>query len=139
MHQETTAAYSLDDLCAQVLHEKDLENQAKSRRAALEVQIWNRTGVKDEGAETHRTEQFKITVKQPINRTVDFSELTKILKGHPEIPAEAFPVKTKHELDEPRWKAIQTANPELAATLSPAITMKPGKVSVTIVPLGDQE
>lgn len=117
----------LKELAAAWLAAKKEEDAANRRRIEIEDQIVALTGKKDEGARTHRTDGFKVTVTGKVTRKMDWAAWEKV-KGR--IQANLRPIKTKEELDEKGVKYLQANEPEIYALLP--ITVTPAKTAIDV-------
>ncbi|TQE97106.1 MAG: hypothetical protein FKY71_16250, partial [Spiribacter salinus] len=60
-----------DKLCADWLHAKRTEAEARMQRLAIEEQLAQAFDVPDEGSKTHHTDAHKVVLTQPVYRKVD--------------------------------------------------------------------
>jgi len=120
---------NLHDLAAAYLAAKDAETTAINYRRELAIAIQQVTGHESEGQRTYECDGFKIAVKAPLTRSMDWNAWAEI-KG--QIPEVLHPIKVKEELDEKGLKWIIANDPQTAALVTPCITTKPGAVSVTV-------
>lgn len=122
----------LNTLAAQYLAAKAAENEAIQTRRAIAQQIQALTGHQVEGAKTYDGGHYKVMVKQPMNRTMDWKQW-EVVKT--QIPANLWPVETKTVLDEKGVKWLQNNEPDLYGLLAQCLTIKPGTVQVTVTPV----
>lgn len=115
------------ELIKQYIEAREVERKAIEKRVELAEKIANKLGKKDEGQVTHELDGYKITVKQPMNRKVDWQKFNEISFGKGHIPS-----KLKQELDEPGLKWVRENEPEYYKQLCEAITSKPGRVAVEV-------
>jgi hypothetical protein len=108
---------------------KSAETKAQALRHAIEAEIAAVFEVRDEGAITHKTETHKVTLTQPIARSVD-ADLWTAVKHH--LPPEMHPIKIKIEADAKGMKYLADNEPQLWAKVAPAFTTKPGKIGVKV-------
>lgn len=118
---------TLANLCADWLRAKEVERKATADRVTIEELIISQTGKKDEGAQTHATDGFKVTVTGKISRKMDWEKWNTIKA---QIPAEMHPVKMKPELDEKGVKWLAENEPTLYRLLP--IEVKPAKTAVEV-------
>jgi hypothetical protein len=111
----TTGKEMLDSLKKEL---QDIENEL------LDIVEYNANGSK-----TTRLEGYKVTVKCPINRTIDGYKWEEVKDS---IPAEMWPIKIKVEPDAKGCTWLQENRPDLWAVAAAAITEKPGKPGFTI-------
>lgn len=110
---------------------KRLEEQWKQKRIEAGNAIAEALGTPDEGSKTHKVDELgvKVTVKQPVNRRVDWTAFDAVAAAH---PGEHLPVVHKRELDTKGLKWIRDNQPQLYAELARAITATPGRVQIEI-------
>ncbi len=118
---------TLEQLAAEWVRNKHIENAANAARVAVEEQIILLTGKRDEGAETHQPTGFKVTVTGKVTRKMDWKAWETVKT---QIPADLHPIKTKEELDEKGVKWLQENRSDLYALLP--IEVKPAKTAVDI-------
>ena len=115
---------------AEAWHQAKIEeNRAADLRRELATQIQRLTGHQAESSKTYQDGDWKVTVKQPVNRTMDWEqwEATKT-----KINEALWPVELKLSLDEKGVKWLQDNDPVTYAVLSECLTTKPGAVSITV-------
>ncbi len=105
------------------------EEESRNARIAIEQQIINVTGCKEEGSETHRAGDYRVTVTGKINRTLDRAAWESIA---PHIPEELRPVEYQPKLDTKGLRYLESNNPEVYRRVCEAIVTKPGKPSVEV-------
>lgn len=108
---------------------KRAENEARAKRVAVEQQIIDATGCREEGSQTHEAGPYKITVTGKLNRTLDQAAWEQIA---PQIPEQMRPVSYAPKLDVKGLRYLQNNEPETFRLIAPAITTKPGKPAVSI-------
>lgn len=118
-----------DALCAAWLDAKRAENRAKDQRIAVEAQLSEAFEVPSEGSKTHNTESHKITLTQPMRRSLDVDEWEKV-KGN--IPPDMHPVQVKIEADATGCKYLANNEPDAWKRIASAFETKPGKTSVKV-------
>ena len=119
---------SIESLSAAWLSAKAAEEAANKARVAIEEQIIAALGQKEEGAQTHNINGFKIEIVGKLNRKLDFAAWDLIKEQFPE---NLRPIKVKEELDERGVKYLQQNEPELYALLP--MQVKPAKTAVKVV------
>jgi hypothetical protein len=117
-------------LCGAWLEAKRREDEAKAARIKIEDEISQALDAKDEGAITHKVEPYKVTLTQPIYRKIDLA-IWETVKHN--MPAEAWPIKTKIEVDDAGCKWLAKERPDLWSIAAKAITATPGKIGVKVV------
>lgn len=128
---------NIDTLAAELEAAKIAEESAKSARIDAETALVALLGAKDEGAQTHRGNAYKVTVTGVVNRTVDEGALDAVRERvSPEIFAKAF--RYKPAVNDSGIRYLRDNEPELYAIVATAITAKPGKPSVRVECVGEQ-
>jgi hypothetical protein len=121
---------NITGLCGAWLEAKRREDEAKTARIKIEDEISQALDAKAEGAITHKVEPYKVTLTQPIYRKIDLAIWGTIKHN---LPAEAWPIKTKIEVDDAGCKWLLKERPDLWAIAAKAITATPGKIGVKVV------
>ena len=121
---------NITGLCGAWLEAKRREDEAKEARIKIEEEISQALDTKTEGAVTHRVEPYKVTLTQPIYRKIDLGVWETIKHN---LPAEAWPIKIKIEVDDAGCKWLARERPDLWAIAAKAITATPGKIGVKVV------
>lgn len=103
------------------------EVMATEARVNIGRLLAERLGVPVEGGRTYDVCGHKVTIKQPVNRTVDWNEFGR-LSADMEHP----PMVMKPSLDVKGLKWMEEHDPDNYRKLSRAITAKPGRVAVSI-------
>jgi len=111
------------------LEAKREEEAAQKRRYEIEAQLSAAFDVKDEGAITHKIDGYKVTLSQPVYRSVD-ANFWHAVKHR--IPEEMHPVKTKLEADAAGMKYLANNEPEIWSKIAEAFTNKQGKIGVQV-------
>ena len=125
----------LHDLAIRYSAAKQAEDAAIAARRELAAAIQIATGHTAEGQKTYDADGWKIVVKAPLIRSMDWKRWAEIKN---ESPATLQPVKVKEELDEKGVKWLMANEPDLYAVVAQAITTKPGAVQVTVTPVEDE-
>lgn len=99
----------------------------KAERIALENAVAAHVGVKVQGQKTVIEGDFRVVVKPNYGYSIDMARWNEVAKG---IPAEMHPFKLV--LDETRLKAIRREYPDTYTDIAFAVTVTPGKPSVTV-------
>jgi hypothetical protein len=120
---------TLAQLAAAWFAAKAEESRAADLRKEIAAQIQLLTGHQSESSKTYKEDGWKVVVKQPISRSMNWDIWETVKAG---IPEEFWPVEMKATLDEAGVKWIQSNDPAIYATLAQALTTKPGAVSVTV-------
>jgi hypothetical protein len=120
---------NIDALARDWLDAKSDEQKANARRLKIEKELTAALDAKDEGSITQKLDGYKVTLTQPVRRSVD-AEMWESVKY--KIPEEMRPVKTKLEADASGMKWLAENEPSFWAAVAPAFTTKPGKISVKV-------
>lgn len=118
-----------EHLCADWLEAKRNEEAARNQRIAIESQLAEAFDVPDEGSKTHKLDNYKITLTQPVYRKVDPLKWARL---EHKVPTDMRPIKTKIEADSAGCKYLANNEPELWRMIAAAFESKPGKVSVKV-------
>lgn len=105
------------------------EDESRQARVAIEQQIINLTGCKEEGSQTHRAGEYRVTVTGKINRTLDRAAWEAIA---PHIPEDLRPVEYAPKLDTKGLRYLQENDPNVYRHVCEAVVAKPGKPSVEV-------
>lgn len=120
---------NIDGLLAEWLDAKAAEQKAQALRYKIEAKITAAFEAKPEGAITHKTEAYKVTLTQPVTRKVDLL-MWEVVKHH--LPEALRPVKIKVEADAAGMKWLANNDPDLWAKVAKAFETKPGKIGVKV-------
>lgn len=90
----TDTPATLNALAAQWLDAKASEDAARDLRLAIERNIVAMTGVREEGAETHKTDRYAIAVTGKLTRTLDLDRWRAVAAQVPEAMRPIKPAKT---------------------------------------------
>jgi len=107
---------------------KQAEKQAQLDRIALEEELIQVLGKRDEGSKTHTVGAYKVTITGRVTRKIDWERFDKVSS---KIPENLWPVK--RALDETGVKYLANNEPSLYKILAPALTVEPAKTTVQIV------
>lgn len=121
---------NITGLCGAWLEAKRREDEAIEARRKIEQDITEALDAKTEGAITHKVEPYKVTLTQPIYRKIDLA-IWEYVKHN--MPAEAWPIKVKVEVDDAGCKWLAKERPDLWSIAAKAITATPGKIGVKVV------
>jgi len=120
---------NVETLCADWLDAKSAETAAQQLRLAIEREIAQAFDVPDEGTKSHKTDNFKVTVGQPVYRSVN-ADIWEAIKY--KLPLDMHPVKTEIKADPAGMKYLANNEPVLWGMVAEAFTTKPGKISVKV-------
>jgi len=120
---------NVEGLCGAWLEAKRREDEAKKARLEVEAQLGAALEKKPEGAITHKLENYKVTLSQPIYRKIDPVKWDGVKTL---ISANLWPIKTIIEADATGCKYLANNEPALWAMIAGAFTVTPGKVGVDV-------
>lgn len=127
---KATKTKSVEELANDYITAKAFEAEANKARVAIEQQLIDALGAKEEGAQTHElTNGLKVTITGKLSYKADMPLLMQIAGS---LPESLRPLKVETKLDETGAKYLKNNEPEIWAMLSPAITIAPAKTSVAI-------
>lgn len=95
----------------------------------IEAEMLTMVESKEGGSKTSHLDGYKITVKRPINRTIDGDAWERVKE---QIPVDLRPIKVKIEPDAKGCDWLRENRPELWAIAAEAITESLGKPGFTI-------
>jgi hypothetical protein len=121
---------NLDQLSYALECAKQHENEARENRLRAEDALIAAVGLKDEGTNSVKSDWYKISVTQTLDRKFvpDFASILNTLD--PAIVEQLVRIKT--ELNVTALKTLATANPEAFRVAASAVITKPAKPSVKI-------
>jgi len=119
----------LDRLASQWLEAKRSEEKARDARVKIEQWIIEITGCKEEGSQTHKAGDQKITVTGKLNRKLYAGKWEEIKKA---IPEQLHPVKYNPTLDLKGLRWLEENEPTLYRYVTQAIETKPAKPGVEV-------
>lgn len=122
---------SLDELARALQAAKEQLTRAQAAVLNAESAIVSAVGSEDEGSLTVRSDSFKITTTQPVNRSVDKEALEAIRREFPEDLFEAM-FDFKPSLNVKLFKECEHLRPEVYRLACKAVSSKPGKISVRV-------
>ena len=120
---------NLDPLFDAWLEAKARESQAQKDRLNIEAQITGALVAKDEGSITHTFDGHKVTLTQPVSRTLDPDKWEKVKSN---VPPSHQPVKSKLVADPKGIKWLLDNQPHSWNKIASAFTTKAGKIGVKI-------
>jgi len=127
---------SLDELARALQAAKEQLTRAQAAVLNAESAIVSAVGSEDEGSLTVRSDSFKITTTQPVNRSVDKEALEAIRREFPEDLFEAM-FDYKPSLNVRLFKECEHLRPEVYRLACKAVTSKAGKVAVRVEALSE--
>ncbi|WP_066017823.1 DUF7173 family protein [Endozoicomonas atrinae] len=134
---ESNDASRLDKLAYELERAKIAEQNARDHRLAIEQQLSEVVGVKDEGSHTLKGDYYKVTTSAGFSRTLDAEKWEKV-KGRVSPTIAAKIVRAKLEIDTRQLKSLQGLDPASYNIVAEAITTKPKKVAVKFERLEDK-
>lgn len=127
---------SLDELARALQAAKKQLTRAQVAVLYAESAIVSAVGSEDEGSLTVRSDSFKITTTQPVNRSVDKEALEAIRREFPEDLFEAM-FDYKPSLNVKLFKECEHLRPEVFKLACKAVTSKAGKIAVKVEALSE--
>jgi len=124
--------YSDRDEAAQRWHDaKRREEQAKAERLAAEADIVRLFGAKDKGAQTAKTDLFKVKTTGNVNHKVDEAAYKAAKSEIPKAVRDSV-VRVKYEVSVSGFNALQAADPEMYLKVCRFVSIEPAKTSVEV-------
>lgn len=120
---------NIDGLAAEWLQIKEQEKQIIAQRHAIECQITEALEAKDEGTISHKLEEHKVTLTQPVSRKVDVHVWDKVKD---KIPDHMHPVKHSISADGVGCRYLAEKEPVMWRKIAKAFETKAGKVGVKV-------
>ena len=120
---------NVDGLASEWLEVKAQEKEIIAKRHAIEEQITKALDAKGEGSISHKLEQHKVTLTQPVSRKVDPIVWDKIKD---KIPENMHPIKVVMSADAQGCRYLLEKEPRLWAKVSKAFETKQGKIGVKV-------
>jgi len=120
---------NIDGLASEWLEVKAQEKKIIAKRHAIEEQITKALDSKGEGSISHKLEQHKVTLTQPVSRKVDPIVWDKIKD---KIPLDMHPIKQTISVDAAGCRYLLEKEPRLWAKVSKAFETKQGKIGVKV-------
>lgn len=120
---------NIEALCRDWRDAKNAENAARDVRVSIEKELAAALDVPPEGSKTHKLDNFKVTLTQPVTRKVDARKWATVMDR---VPRALRPVKTTLAADSTGCKWLANNEPEMWAAIAEAFEVKPGKVGVKV-------
>ena len=120
---------NVNTLAQDWLEIKAQEKDIIAKRHAIEEQITQALEVKSEGSISHKLEEHKVTLNQPVSRKVDAIVWDKVKD---KIPENMQPVKVSVSADSAGCRYLADKEPRLWAKIAKAFEMKQGKIGVKV-------
>jgi len=122
---------TIDELAFELEDAKAKEASANAARIGVEKRLIELLGAKEEGAETHRGDQYKVTITGVMNRRFDAEALAGVaVQLSPELMGHC--VRYKPEPINEGIRYLRNNEPEAYAVLATALKVTPGKAQVRI-------
>lgn len=129
---EQTTEEKANYLMSLICYHKDVEKHHEKQRNEAEQELITLLAfAKQEGSETIKTKEFKVTFQSKLNRYIDES---KWLQVRDEIPEHLRPISEviNFKIIDKGYRWLENNEPELFNIACQAITVKPAKVAVKI-------
>ena len=120
---------NVDGLAAEWLQLKAQEKEIIAKRHAVEKQITEALDAKDEGTISHKLDQHKVTLTQPVTRKVDAVQWDKVKD---KIPENMHPIKVSISADAVGCRYLAEKEPMLWRKVAKAFETKQGKIGVKV-------
>ena len=120
---------NVDGLAAEWLQLKAQEKEVIATRHAIEAQITKALDAKDEGTISHKLDQHKVTLTQPVTRKVDAVQWDKVKD---KIPENMHPIKVSISADAVGCRYLAEKEPVLWRKVAKAFETKQGKIGVKV-------
>jgi hypothetical protein len=120
---------NIDGLAAEWLQLKAQEKEVIAQRHAIEAQITEALDAKDEGTISHKLDQHKVTLTQPVTRKVDAVQWDKVKD---KIPENMHPIKVSISADAVGCRYLAEKEPVLWRKVAKAFETKQGKIGVKV-------
>lgn len=120
---------NVDGLAAEWLQLKAQEKEVIAKRHAVEKQITEALDAKDEGTISHKLDQHKVTLTQPVTRKVDAVQWDKVKD---KIPENMHPIKVSISADAVGCRYLAEKEPVLWRKVAKAFETKQGKIGVKV-------
>mgnify|MGYP003626333875 FL=1 len=120
---------NVNTLAQDWLEIKAQEKDIIAKRHAIEEQITQALEVKSEGSISHKLEEHKVTLTQPVSRKIDTIAWEKVKD---KIPENMHPVKVSVTADSVGCRYLADKEPRLWAKVAKAFEMKQGKIGIKV-------
>lgn len=119
------------ELVANLYLAKQQENEAKERRVALEAELSQAVGLKDnwEGSMTKTVGEYKVELTRKMDYKIDAQKLIEQARVNNMLPMLETCFRRKYEIAKKGWKA---ADEKVRLAFAPALTVTPRKASFTV-------
>jgi len=120
---------NIDGLASEWLELKAQEKKITAQRHAVEEQITEALDAKGEGSVSHKLENHKVTLTQPVSRKIDSIIWDKVKD---KIPESMHPVKMALTVDSVGCRYLAEKEHRMWAKIAKAFETKPGKIGVKV-------
>lgn len=125
-----TKSNPLDDLASAWLKAKEDEQAAKDRRTAIESQIIEQVGAKEEGTTTAKGVTYKVKTVGGLNHKLDDEAIKNDWQAIPAELQQCF--KFKCQLDKRLFRSVESLRDDLIPIAAKYITSTPAKTAIKI-------
>ena len=127
-----TTEEKLADLALELFNAKKAEDKAKESRINIEQEIINTVVVDENQSKTFKAGELKLTVKKELSYAVDQDNLfgAGLISAWLESIFERVPETFKFKPSD--YEKMHETNPEAFKAISPYVSVKPKKTSVTL-------
>lgn len=122
---------TLDELAAAHLEAKENLAAAQAKLNAINEQIVQVVGTKDEGSFSVDGDSYKITTTQPITRSVDSKLAKDVYAALPRDIADGI-FTWKPSLNLKLYRELEKYQPEHFKAVAQSVTSKPGKTQIKV-------
>ena len=120
-------------LAEEWLTAKSNEDRAKTDRIAAEEEIIASLGEKDEGAETHNTDEYKIIITSKITRKIDnLDAYHAIIDDLEDSNLNPITIEETFKVSDKLCRELRVKEPYLYAKLAYALNSKKAKTAIKI-------
>lgn len=112
---------------------KAAEAEANKARVAIEQEIIDLLGAREEGAETHKLSNgFSVTITGKITYSVLAAEFPAFQGACAKLDDAVRPIKVITTIDETKAKALRAADPKAWRCIGKYVTTKAAKTAVSV-------
>lgn len=115
------------------LDAKAAEDAAKAQRISVEEELIASLGEREEGAETHNIDFFKIVITSKISRKVDNPDAySAIVDDLDDANLNPITIVESYKISDAKCRELRDNDPDLYAKLAYALTSKKAKTAVKV-------
>jgi hypothetical protein len=129
--------HPIDQLALNLELAKEEEIKARNARLAAEDALIQAVGLKDEGTVSQKTDWYKVSVTQSLDRKLTDDYAEKLDSLDPTLFCQL--IKHKPALNVTAFKHLATANPDAYRLVCSAVISKPSKPSVKVERIETQQ